>query len=414
LDDAAKNATARIILDGIPGQAQAPAPRRPPTRITPATVDAASKDKTSRIVLDMPPAAAGSKPPTRLGLAKPAPDMLDEATKNKTTRIVLSDSDAPPAQKSKTGNVSLLPPEIANADTVVAAPRGSGAKKSTTRVVDLGPAEPGKRATSRIILDDMEPDQPAQAKRSTAPISAPGQAAPGAGPKTIRLKRPTGAIMVPREPAADAPSTVKTIKLTKPGAAAAVPPTLVASAPGKPRKETAQILVEGEGQEAETAGPKRSTARIESVEDDASQPETIRLRRPSTIVAVTPGGLQAPKTGAKTETTRIELVKPEDQAPVTQRRTVKLLRPDLKKEEPKEQEEEAEGTKKKPADLRPVDILPGGKKRKDAEADEDEGMHVAFSILSVAAVLVLGLVTYVLAAQAFAPDFTLPIPAFLL
>lgn len=410
-DLASKSTTARIHLDGFPGPAS-PVLNKPPSRIIQPPQAAPTKEKTAQIQLETPSSTPKSlKPPTRVTFVKQQQSILDEAAKNKTTRLVLSDSESLPSQKSKTGAPSVLSTEIASAETIVDAPRPPVSKKSTTRVVDLPATEQGKRTTSRIILEHMDTTLSAPAKRITDQVSS----TPSAGPKTIRLKRPSGAIMVPGTQPPEPPATVRTIKLARPGAVPVAPSTIAAT-PSKSPKETSKIVAEPhDPQEAPTIQAKRSTARIEPSADDASQPATIQLRRPSTIVTVAPDAAQ-PSKPTKTETTRIELIQPSDQTPVTQQRTLKLRRPDVPQPAATEEKEEEEETSAKPEKKRALDIIPAARKgaHREREDEEEEGIHVVFSILSVVALLVLCMVAYVLAAQAFAPDFTLPLPTFLL
>lgn len=281
---------------------------------------------------------------------------------------------------------------------------GPEGKAETTRVVLMGESDKSKSQPleeEEIPLGVMadgpksgpHPQRPATIritkrggiKQETAKIPpAPGEpattvvASAAKAPKTIRLQRPATTVLAesPVKAAGPVSSTVKTIRL---------------------KKETSKIV-----QTVAPDGKKRTeTSRIqlEDVPAEAEQPKTIRLKKPSSIMAVKPSVIrERPDTGAPTgkgETARIEIVKPDEASvPVTQRRTVKLKR----------KEAVSEGEPAQKEWLEP-------KREAAEETSGSKAVEVVFSVISLAAMLIMGFLVYILAVQA-TPEKQLPVPNF--
>ena len=264
-------------------------------------------------------------------------------------------------------------------------------KKETTKAVGVA------KGTDRIVTG--EPAAGKDVKRATAPVdlTAPHQVMP----KTIRLKRPA-----------------TTIVAVQPGSApgAATPETIIKT-----------VKLEGAG-EPPTQGEKRSTKPVNVADTGAAVPKTILLKKPATVATVLRSGAADKKaTDAikkatdtilaatrKSQTTRIEIPAQDNQpasAPATQVKTVRLKRTaqaaavDVSGAGA---EAEAQG------EFDPSQMIPEMRRRakRNLEGEEYEGeMNVLFPILAVAALLVIGALTYILSAQAFGPELAVPVPS---
>ncbi len=284
-------------------------------------------------------------------------------------------------------------------------------KKETTKAVGVS-----TKGTDRIVTG--EPAAGKDGKRATAPVdlTAPHQVMP----KTIRLKRPATTIVAVQPgsaPGAAAPETIiKTVKLTRDTSKLAVEPS---------KKGTERIQLEGAG-EAPSQGEKRSTKAVNVT--DTGAPKTILLKKPATVATVLRSGaadkkatdaikkatdtiLSAPR---KSQTTRIEIPAQDNQpasAPATQVKTVRLRRTGQAAAADVSgagAEAEAQG------EFDPSQMIPEMRRRakRNLEGDEYEGeMNVLFPILAVAALLVIGALTYILSAQAFGPELAVPVPS---
>lgn len=285
-------------------------------------------------------------------------------------------------------------------------------KKETTKAVGVA------KGTDRIVTG--EPAAGKDVKRATAPVdlTAPHQVMP----KTIRLKRPATTIVAVQPgsaPGAATPETIiKTVKLTRDTSKLAVEPS---------KKGTERIQLEGAG-EPPTQGEKRSTKPVNVADTGAAVPKTILLKKPATVATVLRSGAADKKaTDAikkatdtilaatrKSQTTRIEIPAQDNQpasAPATQVKTVRLKRTaqaaavDVSGAGA---EAEAQG------EFDPSQMIPEMRRRakRNLEGEEYEGeMNVLFPILAVAALLVIGALTYILSAQAFGPELAVPVPS---
>lgn len=205
-----------------------------------------------------------------------------------------------------------------------------------------------KKQTTRIDFSAaaMVPDEKSKTARiSLGPIGL-SPAATG-GPKTIRIQRP---------------SDMPTIKLQRPA-----PPT-AQPAPDAKTKTSRIPLQEALGSAAAAAAEPSAA--------EAGGPKTIRIKRPDGDVPAAPVPQPAE---TKSKTARLDV--PADAGPPTQRKTIRIKRPDAEADALKEV---AVSRAEAPA---------------SAEAESDEP-GLVFSLLALAAVLVCGVLVYVLAVQA--------------
>ena len=282
--------------------------------------------------------------------------------------------------------------------------------KKTTRISlgDALTANPVSKKTTSLT------DQVGE-KKATGPIMGiPTHTAPI--PQTIRLKRPSTSPIVINPPSITTVPTVAKIAHPKiPTQPAGETPTVIKkAAPPRPLQETSRIILEP-GPAAADVRQKTGPIPNVSFSEPTPGPKTIRLKRPSTILALDqPEGKPEGKPtlspdvqiAKKSETAKIELPKDaEYPASAAQRKTIKIKRTDrniisraanaAQQAETKPQAEAA-ATKK--------EQIP------EAPAQDDEPLPV-FSILAGASAVCLLLLVYLLAAQSFGPDLVLPVPA---
>jgi len=280
--------------------------------------------------------------------------------------------------------------------------------------ISVSPAPP--KRTDRILVS--EPVAGKDAKRATAPINA---AAPQqVVPKTIRLKRPATTIVAVQPgsaPTTAAPETIiKTVKLSRdtskiPGIGSAI------------KKETARVQLDDAGVPP-AAGEKRATKPIGVADKDAGVPKTILLKKPATVANVLrPGAADKKSTDVikkttdtilsptrKSQTTRIEVPAQDalaGAAPATQVKTVRLKRTS-------QAEAAAASGAEAGGEFDPSQMIPEMRRRaqRGMDGDDAEGqMNALFPILAVAALLVIGALTYILSSQAFGPELSVPMPA---
>lgn len=278
------------------------------------------------------------------------------------------------------------------------------ALKKTTRISleeALSAKPPPKKSTSSLIDQGGE-------KKATGLISGiPTHTAPI--PQTIRLKRPSTSPIVITPPDLAAAPTVVKVAHAGPSAPASETATIIKKPiPPRPLNETSRIIVEIEPQPSDI---RQKTAPILTVSpiEPTPAPKTIRLKQPSTIIA--PAELEAKQapvpdvqTAKKSETAKIEL--PKDavyQAPVTQRKTIKIKRTDrniiprtVTLARPAETKPQAEAIVQKEEQISKAPI-------------QDEPLPV-FSMLAGLAAVCLLLLVYLLSTQAFGPKLILPVP----
>ncbi len=246
----------------------------------------------------------------------------------------------------------------------------------------LGAGPSSKRATARIVIESPSAAKsPTERKHITGPV--PGIPTLGGPiPQTIRLKRPPTApvgVMAPLR-AAPPPSEAPTIARQAP--------------PVKPATTRIPLAA------TETPPPP-----AEAPPAAAPQPRTIRLKRPATVAGLDETvGPATPETtveaARKSETSKIEL--PPDlgvAAPITQRKTIKIKR--------------TEG----PAAPRTVAVeRPAAKPAADQEpaaapagpVAEEPAHDLASAILSLAAMLCVAALVYVMVVQATGVQWPMP------
>lgn len=319
----------------------------------------------------------------------------------------------------------------------------TGKISGDSTVVAEAPGEGGpKRQTMRIMLDEtLPPVKPAEIKRATGPVGelkkATSRLAEATSPlQSIKLKRPpTSQITVPPLATEVAPLKARTGRIMDAATRIAPSPAVAMEAPPTPpKRETSRVaIIDDAGDEepevSKLIDSKHQTSRI-AIADVLSEepsagptPKTIKLKRPppsSAAVSLTADESEADtiKAARKGETSKIEL--PFDEAapaPITQRKTIKIKRPDRSAEPQTIALDRSAGGSRWEID---GTITPGSlwawikRRRRRPEDEEADNFGVVFPLIAAAAVLLAFCVTYLLAAQAFDPTFVLPVPSQLL
>ncbi len=253
------------------------------------------------------------------------------------------------------------------------------------------PAEEGgsKKGTSRLILDAGQNAVPgAEVKRSTSPITVI--------PQTIRLKRAGGPTLPP-----------PTVKARTDALSAA--PTVGRTADlSQAKMVTARIMVEETTAADAESQPPITPVSAGQGASNAAAPRTIRLKKPSDPgleeAADEGRALESPtvRKSLKRETSKIALPAAEAPAPITQRKTIKIKRT--------EPNAEPRTVKIQAASAAAAPGLP----QVGRAAAEDEGPGPLFIVLAAVALVVIACLAYIMAAQAFGPELSLPVPASLL
>jgi len=285
------------------------------------------------------------------------------------------------------------------------------ALKKTTRIsleeaLNVKPAT--KKATSSL------PDQSGE-KKSTGLISGiPTHTAPI--PQTIRLKRPsTSPIVINPPDITSAPTVVKTAHAKIPTSPVGDTATVVKKPiVPRPLNETSRIILDI-GLQTSDIKQKTGPVPVISASEPTPGPKTIRLKRPSTIIASTQTAeaqavVPDMQTAKKSETAKIEL--PQGAAfetPTTQRKTIKIKRTDRNIIAPRTVAVQRQAEDKLQAET-VVQKEERGEKAPIQEPVQDEAMPV-FYVLAGMAVVCLALLVYLLAAQAFGPKLLLPVPS---
>ncbi len=251
----------------------------------------------------------------------------------------------------------------------------------------------GKKRTTRLILDATAVS--AEASHMTSPITVI--------PQTIRLKRPgMGTSSAPTK------AKVRTDLISKAPTVVRTPPVTQA------KMTTSRIMVEETAPVSASPSPgelKRRTSPIPTSPGAVATPHTIRLKRPSSAAmeeestigpaAEVPTVMKA----KKAETTKIDLPKDAEAVPITQRKTIKIKRTERNV---------APRTVmlKHPSPTAAADAIQP--EAAAAVTDEADLISPLFFGLAAAAVVLIGCLVYVMAAQAFGPELVLPVPASLL
>ncbi|MDD5482180.1 MAG: hypothetical protein PHP98_00810 [Kiritimatiellae bacterium] len=271
------------------------------------------------------------------------------------------------------------------------------------------------KKTTRIFLDDAllakaAPKKTttsiagqADDKQSTGPIMGIPTHKVSPIPQTIRLKRPsTSPIVISPPDITTAPTVVKTARSKPPTAPVGENATVIRPpSPQRPLKETSRIILELGPQAAES--PKK-TSPIPAISplEPTPGPKTIRLKRPSTIIAEAAGEMQAAK---KSETAKIDLPKEAEYlTPATQRKTIKIKRTDRNIIA-------RTVSVTRQAEARPPAKAAAPEKKPAPEISAPEEPLPVFSILAGLTAVCLVLLAYLLTAQAFGPELILPVPS---
>lgn len=269
----------------------------------------------------------------------------------------------PPRLILRKGETSVIPPTTSpGAPAVEAGPKAETARVDLSTTQTPETVQAGKKSTTRIPLDVTE--------GGTADGTAAG--GPNISSKTIRLTPLSAARPMTIPPA----------------------PRPAPSASDAAKRQTSRIPLEAAlADERAAAGGGATTT---------GAPKTIRIKRPTQSPSALPAAPAAPTVQAspdlpKNKTSRVDAadLQAENTAQATQRKTIKIRRTD--------------GTAARPA---PRSFAVA---RLEAEAAEHQAegrvqVHVAFPIMAAVALVVLGILVVVLAAQAF-PNLGWKIPA---
>jgi hypothetical protein len=326
----------------------------------------------------------------RQGILKKDPTIAPDASaKQETSRLVVEPADveaaaaatsvpAPKPEAEASGaaapSIKLKPLAPKPAAPKAAAPAAaSDAAAATTTPPDATKADT-KRKTSRIPLASATPSEPG-GDSATEPI--------GIKPRTIKIK-----------PSAPVPKIRSTqpLSITVPMAEEdAAESASVRAASDAEKRKTSRIPLE----EALTAD-KESDEPAEP--DDPARPRTIKIKRPGSSEAATVKLKKAPSANDKTQanmgkTARLDHLDLTDaDRTSTQKKTVRVRRPNAPQAG-------------KPAINREV-AAPSGRgllPPEPLEAESDEP-GVVWALFGIAAMLVLCVVIYLLAAQAVGPN----------
>jgi len=276
------------------------------------------------------------------------------------------------------------------------------ALKKTTRISleqALNVQQPPKKSTTSLLGQAGE-------KKSTGLITGiPTHTAPI--PQTIRLKRPSTSPIVINPPDMTSAPTVVKIAHAKPPTSQVDSTATVIKKPlsSKPTNETSRIILEVEPQ---APGIKKKTLPVPgiSASEPTPGPKTIRLKKPSTIM--TAASMEELRdiaaevqTAKKSETSKIELpTGAAFDAPITQRKTIKIKRTDRNIIAPH-----------KPAEQTQAKAIATTEQQIPSQEFAQDKTTPVFSILAGAAAIFLILLTYLLASQAFGPKLVFPVPS---
>jgi hypothetical protein len=332
----------------------------------------------------------------------------------------------------KTGNTGgkQPPPKIRiNGDVAKTAPTSGGPAAPTSApkpAIRIGKPSEAKKSTSRIDLSAATPpvvNLDEFSKSATIPIAIPTQPEELAKKSTIRID--ASAPVTPlAEEAKESAIKKATVRIEVPSDIQAAG---VVDAVEAAKKTTARVIIDEERAKGDTAriepavpepadSAKKRTTRIDlgeiSEEDqdifkrrttvmDASKiagaagevPRTIRIKRPegasptTEIPPITPPAPQKVEAARKSETARIDLPPEaaalEEQPPPTRKKTIKIKRPG------------AGGTSTPIVIAKPA----AGAPQAEEAATGEPQPHPAFTWVAVAAILIIAILIYVLAAQ---------------
>jgi len=335
--------------------------------------------------------------------------------KHPTDKLPTASGALPPKVKLETAQIKPAPPTLI--PSAPPATPGDTRKESTLRlnlpgseITETAPPPVARKQTSRIEVPTVVAGTPGVAKKSTARIELPDTVLATPGPKkdTKKVQLPDTVIELP------APALIKkqtTPVMLKKQTTNLDTATTVAHLPSpqEVKKTTARIELGdaiGIGKPApEPVAPGARTiprtVRIKQPE----MPPTVSLKKPPAPV---PTGMPvAAGEVRKTETARIELP-PETivEQPVTRRKTIRIKRPGA-------EGDEVPATRPPLVIAREADEAPGeqpptltGVRMPKAQEADEPG--VIFTILAIAALLLVSTLIYVLAAQTFALDLPFP------
>lgn len=317
-------------------------------------------------------------------------DDIKEASAEAPPKLTITKKPNPPGNAVPTATMGATPPV------------SIAAKKQTARIelsTSMAPTEvsgvaKAKKQTSRIPLEaGTTPTEGAAA----APASGILAGESSTGPKTIRLKRPS---QVPGPKLSQPIESLETL-LRKPGDEMEKP---------SPKKQTSRISLEAALVPEDSSGaPGKGdelplqTIRIKRPDQSAIKPDAT-MQQPTQATIRSGGGLETQPTIVKSKTAKIDPPPPsapsEEDTQSTQRRTIKLRRPDgggtaqTVRHTPIKSKSMPEGlaaAMEESETSAPVVVAQPGKPLWNA----------VFAVIGIAAILVVCVLIYMLAAQAF-------------
>jgi hypothetical protein len=259
--------------------------------------------------------------------------------------------------------------------------------------------EEAKKLTTRVEIPPTAQDSPPTLKKKTSRIrleqvtaetgAVPASQVPGVGvsSKTIRLAPPSP---TPPSLSIPLPSLTNTKTMTR---------NLATADDGK--RQTSRISLE-------SVLGERPTGEIQGT---GTGPKTIRIKRPSQIQTIKPAAgtpevevtpaVPAAVSAVKSSTSRLELAEdmPQADGQLTQRKTIKIRRA----------EGGAAAPRAIPHSMAVARIEAGMAEQAAEQAAEQHAVHVLFPIAAAVALLILGVMVYILLAQAF-PNPSLSYP----
>ncbi|MCX7010299.1 MAG: hypothetical protein NTY53_24185 [Kiritimatiellaeota bacterium] len=332
--------------------------------------------------------------------------------KHPTDKLPTASQALPPKVKLDTAQIKM-----ASAPALVpTAPASGESRKESTLRIDLpgsnitetAPPPLARKQTSRIEVPmTIAAASPGVAKKSTARIELPDTVVATSGLKkdTKKVQLPDTVVEIP------APSTVKkqTTPLTvkKQTARVDLGTTVIAMPAAQEAKKTTARIELGDAigigkpaPEPVAPGARQipRTVRIKQPE----MPPTISLKKPPMPVPV--GTPTSAGEVRKSETARIELP-PETivEQPVTRRKTIRIKRPGAEGDEVPAPRPLT--VAREPGESLQPPTLTG---MKVPELEETDEPGITFTLCAIAALLIVSVLIYVLAAQTFAPNLPFP------
>ncbi|MBT3296901.1 MAG: hypothetical protein HN919_01360 [Verrucomicrobia bacterium] len=329
------------------------------------------------------------------GILKKEPTIVpDAAAKNETSRLVVKPADVTAAPAAETpAQVEAAPPATAApAPTPAPEPEAAKAAAPAIKLKPLAPKPAAANATEPAATPTAAPDPTkADTKRKTSriPLASATPSEPdgdsdepiGIKPRTIKIK-----------PSAPVPKIRSTQPLSITVPMAETDAAVASANADAEKRKTSRIPLE----EALTAD-KESTEPAEPA--DPARPKTIKIRRPgsseaATVKLKTPASVGGSGQADMGKTARLDSLDLTDaDSTPTQKKTIRVKRPNAPQAA-------------KPS-LNRAAAAPSGRGLMPPEPlEESDEPGVVWALFGIAAMLVLCVVIYMLAAQAVGPNLS--------